>query len=222
MSTLASLAALVLNRIEETNPPVFWNLQGEIYPFLVEAMNEAMMITGEPQIRQSVPFTLQPFQTIFNVPASMVALLRIQAPNWVDKTTLWDLDRNTPGWESDVGDAIDYWFPIGLTQFGIHPQLTQQANVFLTGVQVPVPTPRPYAGTEPVPFQSEYFDDFEDYAAHICGLKEGGEEFMQSSKLYDRFLEGMTELSNFAWRKGSLRFTRTVGAPAAITPVEKK
>jgi hypothetical protein len=222
LSTLNALAALVLNRIEEANPPVFWNLQGEIFPFLVESMNEAALITGEPQIRQTVPFTLAAEQTIFTIPSSMIALLRIQAPNWVEKTTLWDLDRNLPGWESDVGPTPDYWFPIGLTKFGIHPQLTASMQVFLTGVQLPIATGRPYTGTEPVPFQPEYYDGFEDYAAHVCALKEGGEEFKSSMKLYDRFLKSMTDLSNFSFRKGSLRFTRTVGAPAAVTPVEKR
>lgn len=222
MSTLATLAQAVFNRIEESNPPVFWDLQGEIYPFLIEAMNEATMITGEPQMRQGNPFTLTANTTIFQIPSTMVALLRIQAPNWVEKTSLWDLDRITPGWESDVGDTIDSWFPIGMTQFGIHPQLTQDTQVFLTGVRIPITSPQPYTGAEVIPFQLEYTDDFEDYAAHICGLKEGGEEFKQSSKLYDRFLAGMVEMSNFAYRKGSLRFTRGVGAPAAVTPVEKK
>jgi hypothetical protein len=222
LATINTLAAAVLGRIEEANPPVFWNLQGEIYDFIVEAMNEATMITGEPEIRQLLPFTLAANTTLFTVPAPLVALLRIQAPNWVEKTTLWDLDRMSPGWESDVGAVPDYWFPYGLTQFGIHPQLSQSTQVFLTGIALPIPTGAPYTGTELVPFQSEYSDGFEDYAAHICTLKEGGEEFKQSLKVYGRYLDSMAQLSNFSYRKGSLRFSRVVGAPASVSPVEKK
>lgn len=212
----------VIPRIEEANPPVFWNLQGELYQFIVEAMNEAALITGEPQIRQLVPFTLAANTTLFTLPTSMLALLRLQAPAWIPKTSLWDLDRMLPGWESDVGTAPDYWFPYGLNQFGIHPMLNASITCFLTSIAVPVPTSAPYTGTEPVDFQNEYIDGFADYAGHACTLKEGGQEFIQSSKLYDRFLAKMTDLSSFAYRKGSLRFTRTVGAPAAVNRVEKK
>jgi hypothetical protein len=223
MSTLATLGALVQDRLEEPRGPgIFWSLTGEIYDMLVEAMNEATLITGEPEIRQKVPFTLAAGTTIFTLPSPGVALLRIQAPNWVDKTTLWDMDRMLPGWESDTGPSPDYWFPFGLTQFGIHPQLTASIQVFLSYIALPVPTGRPYTGAEPVDFQQEFNEGFVDYAAHVAQLKEGGEEFLQSAKLYDRFLSKMTELSNFSWRKGSLRFTRTVGAPSRITPIEKE
>jgi hypothetical protein len=222
VSTINTLATAVLGRIEEANPPVFWQLQGEIYDFIVEGMNEAVMITGEPEVRQLVPFTLAANTTLFTVPAPLVALLRVQSPNWVVKTSLWDLDRITPGWESDVGTVPDSWFPYGLTQFGIHPQLNQAMQVFLTGIALPVPTGAPYTGSEAIPFQPEYNDGFEDYAAHIATLKEGGEEFKQSLKVYGRFLDGMTQLSNFAYRKGALRFSRVVGAPARVTPVEER
>jgi hypothetical protein len=223
MSTLSNLGDLVQQRLEEpVGAGIFWERIGEIYPMLVEAMSEATLITGEPEIRQNVPFTLNAGQTIFTLPSPGLALLRIQAPNWVDKTTLWDLDRMLPGWESDAGDAPDYWFPFGLTQFGIHPQLTASAQCFLSFIALPVPSGRPYTGAENVDFQSEYQEGFVDYAAHVAQLKEGGEEFIQSSKLYDRFLSKMVELSNFSWRKNSLRFTRTVGAPSRITPVERE
>lgn len=219
---LSGLGDAVQYRLEEpVGPGIFWSLTGELYPFLVEAMNEAALITGEPEIRQTALFTLAANTTLFTVPPSFIALLRIQTPNWLQKTSLWDLDRMSPGWESDVGTAPDSWFPYGLTQFGIHPQLTTSVQVYLTGIALPVPSGRPYTGLENVPYQSEYFDGLEDYAAHVAALKEGGEEFKQSAKLYDRFLADMAELSNFSFRKGALRFTRTVGAPSTVTPVEK-
>ena len=224
MANLAYLGELVQNRLEEpVGPPgIFWSLTGEIYPTLVEAFNEATLITGEPEIRQSALFTLNANQTIFTLPPACVALLRIQAPQWIQKTSLWDMDRMLPGWESDVGDVIDYWFPIGLTQFAIHPQLNASVQVFLTYIALPVPTGRPYSGSENVDFQTEFEEGFVDYSAHVTTLKEGGEEFIQSAKLYDRFLAKMETLSNFSYRKGSLRFTKTVGAPARITPVQQK
>jgi len=223
MSTLATLGALTQQRLEEpVGPGIFWSLQNEIYVTLVEAMNEACLITGEPEIRQSTPFTLTANTTVFTLPPAAMGLIRIQAPNWLDKTSLWDLDRMLPGWESDLGTVPDYWFPIGLTQFGIHPQLESDAQAFLTYIALPVPTGRPYTGVEDVNFQNEFDEGFVDYSAHVLQLKEGGEEFIQSSKLYDRFLSKMVELSNFSWRTGSLRFTRTVGVPARINPTERE
>jgi hypothetical protein len=223
MSTLATLAALVQDRLEEPRGPgVFWSLAGEIYPTLVEAMREAALITGEPEVRQAALFTLTSGTTFFTLPANAICLLRLQAPNMVQKTSVWDLDRDNSSWESDQGTVPDYWFPVGLTQFGIHPQLKSNIQANLTYIALPVPTGRPYTGAETVDFQQEFNEGFSDYSAHVLQLKEGGEEFVQSSKLYDRFLSRMTELSNFSYRKGSLRFTRSVGAPARVTPIERE
>lgn len=223
MTTLADLGTLVQQRLEEpVGPGIFWDLMGELYPELVEALNEAALVTGEPEVRQSALFTFPANQTVIPLPVNAIALLRIQAPQWVQKTTIWDLDRMTPGWESDSGLSIDAWFPIGLTQFGIHPQLEASVQGYLTYVALPVPTGPPYTGLETIDFQAEFNEGFVDYAAHVAQLKEAGEEFVQSAKLYDRFLAKMTELSNFSWRKNSLRFTRNVGAPSALNPVEKK
>ena len=223
MSTLATLGALVQQRLEEpVGPGIFWDRVNEIYVTLVEAQNEATLITGEPEIRQAIPFTLTANTTVFTLPSAAVGLIRIQAPNWLDKTSLWDMDRMLPGWETDIGTVPDYWFPIGLTQFGIHPQLEADAQAFLTYIALPVPTGRPFTGAEPIDFQQEFMEGFADYSAHVLQLKEGGEEFLQSAKLYDRFLSKMVELSNFSWRKGSLRFTRAVGAPARVTPIERE
>jgi hypothetical protein len=402
--TLDQLAVEVLNRLEETYPPVFWNLQGEVYPALIYAANEAALITGEPEVVQTTPFVLAPDTTVFSLPTTAIALLRLQAPQWIAKTSLWDMDRMMPGWESDVGAVPDYWFPVGMNQFAIHPQLLQPVNGFISYVGMPVqaasggppiellnysftqPNRNPldpavwtifgapalqifnnqciatalgidcaelytglvfpndqyakftigqvagvaglfvrssiinsngYAveitgplgpntnifltvngttqlgsftgnvspgdsiglsaigstiqvsqnnvpiitatdttltsgapgmflgagsvltdtwatafsaggvptaptGLSTLDYQPEFQEGIIDYAAHILQAKEGGEEFMQSAKLYDRFLAKMTELSNFSYRKDSLRFTRTMGVPARITPIEKK
>jgi hypothetical protein len=139
-----------------------------------------------------------------------------QDSGFIQKTSIWDLDRMLPGWEADVADGIDSWFPVGLTQFGIHPQLTAPLQVVLTYIALPVPVVTPYTGLETVDFQQEYSGAFIDYAAHILTAKEGGEEFIQSAKLYDRFLSKMSELSNFAVRKDRLRFTRTMGVAALL------
>jgi hypothetical protein len=219
--TLEQLAGEVLNRLEEANPPVFWNLQGEVYPALVWAANEAALITGEPEI-QNATLTLTGATTFFLLPPGAIALLRLQAPQWITKTSMWDMDRMLPGWESDVGTQPDYWFPVGLNQFAIHPQLEADITSNLTYLQLPVPTVTPYTGLETLDYQPEFQEGIIDYAAHILVAKEGGKEFQSSAKLYDRFLAKMTQLSNFSYRTGSIKFTRTVGPTAMVTPVEKK
>jgi hypothetical protein len=126
-----------------------------------------------------------------------------------------------PGWENDVGGSVpDFWFPIGLTQFGIHPQLTAPVSVIVSGIVEPVSTPRPYTGNESVNFQNEFREAFVDYAAFTATLKEGTIEFRESIRVYDRFISRMQELGKFASRKGSLRFSRTLGAVASTNPVE--
>jgi hypothetical protein len=218
--TLMQLAVETLNRLEEANPPVFWSLQGEVYPAIIFAANEAALITGEPEVIQTTPFVLEANTSFFTLPPAAIALLRIQAPQWITKTSLWDMDRMLPGWESDVGPSPDYWFPMGLTQFCIHPQLQANVNAFLTYLALPVPTITPYTGLETLDYQPEFAEGIIDYAAHLLQAKEGGEEFKSSAKLYDRFLAKMTQLSNFSYRTGSIKFTRSVGPVAKITEKE--
>ena len=230
LSVLNDLVPLVLDRLEESRTnPIFWNVKKEIMVFLVEAMNEATLLTGEPEIRfvDSLTTSSQlalPANTnvvSFSGDIPIFGMMRLESAGQVKKTTVWDMDRMLPGWENDVGgDVPDFWFPIGLTQFGIHPQLAAPVNVIVSGIAEPVSTPRPYTGTEPVDFAQEYREAFVDYAAFTASLKEGTAEFQQSIRVYDRFISRMTELGKFASRKGSLRFSRTMGVPASTSPVE--
>ncbi len=224
MATIADLENAVLQRLEEdTASPKFWSVQDEIRPFLVEAMSEIALITGEPEIRRSALFTLTTNTRIFPVPTEFIALLRMEGPKFIEKVSLWELDQMVPDWEGEANaDQPKAWFPIGLTRFGLYPKLTADNQVFLTGVALPVTAARPYAGTEAVQFQEEFQEGFTEYAAHVARLKEGGNEFVQSIKQYDRFLSRAEELSHFAIRKGSLRFSRAAGVPAKITDVEQR
>lgn len=220
---LDAVAVAVQNRLEESTDSagIFWDVAQEIRPAVVEAMNEATLITGEPQVRATTLFTV-PASTVFAplaMPADAVALLRVEG---LRKTYVWDLDRQYPGWETAVGDKPRFWFPFGLTMFGIYPCLTGPAQVVLNYVKIPVATPPPYTGIEATPFQAEYIDAFADMAAHIMRFKEAGAEFDQSFAEYNRYLSKMESLSNFAYRKNSLRFTRSAGAQSAINEVRAR
>lgn len=227
-STISSIEIGVQNRLEELPDDVgiFWQVQPELRPLIVEAMNLATLITGEPQV-YATSVTNIPASTSFApipVPANALAITRIDGPGslGVNKTYVQDLDRLLPGWEVATGSAPQYWFPFGLTQFGIYPNLTAPVQVLVSYIQIPVTTSRPYTGAEPIPFQPEYLDGLQDWATAMARFKEGDPEFSEAMPVLNRFMSKMEELSNFAYRKGSLRFTRSIGVTANIVETTVK
>ena len=229
MATVSTIETDVQNQLEEQADDlgIFWSVQNEIRPAIVEAMNEATMATGEPQFRAGTsPLTISA-GTIFNplaLPNDAVALLRVEGPQSlpIKKLTVWDLDRHYPGWEVATGPSPLAWFPFGLGQFGIYPNLTADVQIIISYVRLPVRTAAPWDGTQVIPFQTEYQNGFKDAAQHFLQLKEGDPEFTQSFVAYNRFLASCERMSNFAYRKNSLRFTRTGGASSAITMTRAK
>lgn len=223
MGTIADIEARVLDRLEESRTsPQFWNLQNEVRPAIVEAMNEASLITGEPEVRSSSATTVPQSTTLQAMPAGALAIVRVEGTSSlsISKTSVWDLDHNTPGWQNDTGDIPRMWFALGLTQWGIYPQLTADVEVVLTTVGFPVVSARPYSGAETIPFQIEFHEALEDYASHILRFKEGGAEFQQSLAAYNRYLARMEELSSFGLRKGSLRFSLDFGVKSGVSRIE--
>ena len=221
--TLSSLATLVCNDLEEDPvSPVFWNLVSEIYVFLVEAAFEACLITGEPQQRSTTVFTPVLNQLVQTLPSGALSLLRVeQGGQAVYKTTMFDMDNHgSSSWESDTGTVVKYWMPFGLNSWIVYPQLTAPVDLVLTYVEFPVNVPRPYTGATTLPFQTEFSTYIQTAAAAFARLKESGLETQQSVALYQQFLEGMKELTQFAGRKDALRFTLGAGANAKITDRE--
>jgi len=233
---LDDLAVRVQDRLEEVREGLpnigfnFWDLPTEIRPAIVEGMNEAALITAMPEIRVATPVTLNvgglggglpPF--VYAPPDDCVILLRIDAPGGgaVNKVFVCDLDRQIPGWEGKTGTTIKRWFPIGLSMFGVYPTLTAEQQVFMSYVAVPVPTGPPYSGTEVSPFRQEYNEAFEEYAAHVCRLKESGPDFQESIPELQNFQDRMVSLTKFVARTGLTRFTK-MGRQAKINNIEMK
>lgn len=115
---------------------------------------------------------------------------------------------------------IQYWFPLGLNQFGVYPQLTVPQQVSISYLAYPVTVSPPYTGTETVPFQQEFIDGLQEYAAHVLRFKEAGYEFQASQTNYQEFLDTMRQLAVFQSRHDSLVFTTAVGAKVRVNPVE--
>src|ERR1700739_379063 len=224
MATIADLEVLAQDRLEEPRDGIgiFWNLKNELRPLLVEAMNEATLIAGLPQVRASAPFTLTANTRFFYLPSGGIVLLRMDGPGTVAKTSSWALDQDKHTWANDIGPVPRKWFPFGIGRFGIYPLLQANVTVYLTTINIPVATARPYTGGESVPFSVEFQEGLVNCAAGVARLKEGGRDAMDGMIFYQSFLDRMVQLSKFGDRIGKLRFTRSSGIPAQVSDVENR
>ena len=221
--TISDIGSQVQDRLEEPRGSgIFWDLQNEIYPIVAEMMNAATLMTGEPQMRSLSNYNLTPNSNVQPMPAGALAILRVDGPGTVLKTSVYDLDRFSHGWEGVLGPQIEYWFPIGLTQFGVYPQVPTAQRLVISYIMLPVTMVSTYDGTENVPFQAEYSFGFVEGAAAMARLKEGGAEFTQGISEYDKLIDKLAQLGKFGWRKGACRFTRALGIQAEITDVTKR
>ena len=225
MATLLTLSQLlpdVLGRIEENveDGPVFWNLSGEVYVAMVDAMYEAAMVTGVVQ-QSSVAVTLAAEQTYFSIqnnvaigiPKGVIAALRMRAPWQIRKTTLKGLDDYDPTWSiQPPSSQITAWFPLGISAFGIYPQLAYESVVTMDFLYSPVNEYRPYTGNEPIPFQQEFTDLVSQYAAAMLRSKEGGAEAEEADVVFQDFMRNMKALSAFQTRVDSLVYSSSFGA----------
>ena len=197
-------------------------------------MDEAALITGMPEIRLATPVTLPvggsgggmpPFVYTFSSLGITDCLIMLRmdagAGGAILKVFACDLDRQIPGWEGATGTYIKRWFPIGLTMFGVYPQQTAAQQVFISYVAVPIPTGPTYTGNETVPFRTEYNEAFEEYAAHVCRLKESGPDFQESIPELQNFQDRMVQLTKWSARTGLSRFTK-LGRQAKVNNIELK
>lgn len=221
---ISDLLNTVLGRIEENNPPIFWNLTGEVYVQMVEAMYEASLISGLVQ-QNDVTVTLPANTTYFNlqnntsigIPKGVVAALRMRAPYPIRKVTLKSLDDMIPTWQqSGPSDTTTAWFPLGTSMFGIYPQLADPAEVVMDFLISPVNEYRPYNGSETIPFQVEFSDLISKYAAANLRAKESGAESEEAAIVYEQYLGRIKALSAFSGRLDSLVFSASTGAEAQV------
>jgi hypothetical protein len=228
---LSDLLNDILGRVEESTPtdpspgPIFWNLTGEVYPAMVQAMFEAALITGVVQVN-SLAVTLAANQTYFDiqgaasvVPKGMLAPLRLKAPYPIRKTTLNGLDLMKPSWQQAAPtDQMIAWFPLGVSKFGIYPQLNAEATVVMDFISSPVNHSTPYTGTETLPFQVEFNDLLSQYGAAFLRSKEGGAEAEEGAVVYEDYLGRIKALSAFQGRLDNLVFTGAVGGRTQVNP----
>jgi len=244
--TLYDLLPDVLSRIEEDLPPafnspptppnpdgapdgpIFWNLMGEVYVQMVDAIFEAAMATGLVQL-SNVQVTLAANTTYFalqnntsiGIPKGVIAAMRMRAPFSIRKTTLKALDDYQPAWQQTTpGSQIISWFPLGLSYFGIYPQQAADSQVVMDFIYSPINQTRPYDGTQVVPLQQEFNDILTQYAAAMLRSKEGGAEAEEADVVFQAFATRMKKLSAFQMRMDSLDYSPAFGAAARVNPRE--
>lgn len=204
MATISTLEPYVLNRVEEENPSVFWTLETEVASGLMEAMCDALLLVGRPDLIVSQPLTIQPNQWMQTVPKGVFCITNLQGPaSEVWKITLEDVDGAQvagPDWEQDIGDSITTWWPLGFNAFGVHPCVPVAQTVLMTGIASPVVGVWPYDGTQVVPFQDNFFVSLEKYAASYLRLKEAGAEAQEGAKLYADYLSDMKRMTQLQTR----------------------
>jgi hypothetical protein len=234
--TLADLLPDTLGRLEENEEggPIFFNQTYEILPTLVDGMFEAALLTGTVQaVNQLV--TLAAGTTYFSlqnnapigIPAGVICALRMKAPSTIRKTTLKGLSDMQPGWQNAAplppttrGPSIISWFPLGVSAFGIYPQLAAESTVNMDFIVSPVTVPRPYTPAIAVPFQEEFASAFPEYSATMCRAKELGAEAEEADTVYTEYLDKMKRLSMFQNRLDSLVWTGSSGAKSTVTRKE--
>lgn len=195
----------------------------EVRKRVAEALCETMLLTAEPQLRTS-ELTITAGETFQELPAGVMAIVRLEgARGEIKKDFFHVLDRMNPKWQQEEGDNLKLWMPLGLgPYFAVYPKLREPLKVIANCVSFPVTDIRPYDGEEPIFYQTEYHGALEDYATHMCRLKEGGAEFQQSIPQYDNFLRAIGQMASFGDRKSIDRFSRSAGVVAKVNDVETK
>jgi hypothetical protein len=227
MATISDIAPQVIARLEETNPPVFWQLNTEIYSGIVEGINDLLLLVGRPTNTVNLPVTLLPNTIWQPMPPGMFCITDIQGPGsaaW--KMTMFDMDYTQSSWQSswenDLSDSFQRWFPVGLTSFGIHPAVSVPQPVTITGIQLVTTEAWPYDGTVVFPFHDEFIAAVEKYAASYCRLKEGGNEFFESLALYQEYLGDAERLTEIEDRRDPYIFGRNLGVQAGVKQTSQR
>lgn len=187
-TTAGTIADRVLRRLEEsTTAPVFWD-RTEILDFINEGLNELNLIalkirtTGNEALSAS---------TFYSSPTGSVAILQVGVSNRpLHKETLENLDRQNKNWQDDRGIPRQ-WSPVGLNLFAVHPSPTSGATANI----IYLDTPSALGENDDIPLEDEFCEALEDYAFHMARFKEAGDEFAQSTLIYERFLDKVRLIS---------------------------
>lgn len=145
--SIGGLVSMTQDRLEElrltSGSSNFWDADNELAQLVCEALNEAALISGEPEI-VTIASGIAANSIQQQVPQGIAAMLRVELGGTpVLKTTLYHMDKFLPGWQNTLPLAEwgpdpfgngPFWFPMGVTSFGIYPTITSGTAVSIFGV----------------------------------------------------------------------------------------
>jgi hypothetical protein len=225
-STLAALAPQVSERLQDDSN-VFWSLDYEVYGGLAEGISELLLLVGRPTNVVTTPFS-PAVNSVWNTVPSPILFITdvLVAGAQLKKTSLRSLDVTLaswgPNWESDRASLPKRWAPVGVGMFVLHPAPLTPITIELSGIEIPFTDPWPPTGAETSPFQTEFDQALQIFAAHYARIKEGGAEFSEGVKLYTQFLEIGQRMTTIQDRRDALVFTRSFGTPTAPSHVSSR
>lgn len=229
LTPISTLSTQVQNRLEEVSGNEgFWSAQYEIYTALIESLNDLMLLVGRPTQTVNVAYTLTPNTVWQPMPAGIFLIVDVWgAGGQIRKVDLNSMDYVMASWGPDwQNDTYLYgpsrWFPVGLTQFAVHPAPTTAQVVTLDAIAYPTTDPWPYTGTEGVPFEDQYWVALEEYAAHYCRLKEGSAEFQESLALYNNYLQLAARMSAIQDKRDPQIFSPVLGGIAGLNGIVRR
>lgn len=217
-----------LGRIEEGNPPIFWSLTNEVFVQMVYSLFEVSILTGTVQLNRyavNLPTntTYIPLQGGMIPKGTLAAFRLLQTTSKglvpVKKTTLKALDDINPGWQQEApATSLISWFPMGVSMFGLYPQLSAPLSVSMDFIRCPVNASRPYTGFENIPLQTEFADVTSKYAGMLLRSKEGGAEAEEGDAVYKEYMAEIKNLSLFQQRIDSLVASLAWGFRSGVNP----
>jgi len=228
-ATIGDLSPQVLARLEEIGTGTFWTQQYEVFPALVEAISDLMLLVGRPtQVVQKI-VTIQPNTPWQSVDGSLFCMTNMYSTQGeIYRLTQYDMDFTQiawgSNWQDDVGPEILQWWPLGFNKFGVHPSLPASAQVQVTGIAITTALDWPYDASVEVPFQQDVFAALEMYAAHYARIKEGGNEFFETYDMYKTYLGLAQRLSEISDRRDPsiFMFSKTLGGQVGINPTTQR
>lgn len=193
--TLSNLRDFVYSSLE--NNTDFYT-QTEVDRAINDAIIVLNLITGFLQYAGTVAASAT--NSVHSVPSGVLLATRVAYNGRaLEKSSVSKISNAYPTWMNETTATTDmpvtYWFPIGITKFGIYPRpSTTGRNLSVTGVAEPTLLS---TGTDTLTFPSEFGDAIERYASFEPQLKAGGIVGKAAMEIYKAFLSRANELKRY-------------------------
>ena len=200
--TVTQLQARVLERLGELSATPAYFKGFEVLAKLNEAQRFFALLTL--CLEKTSSFSLDADTTFVHLLPSITDFLlplrvRITAGARLRSNRLQDLDALKTSWQKTSG-APERYVLLGLDLFVVTPQPTTSTGLSITHAHAPAVLSNPSQSPE---IPTEYHPALIDYAVHALRAKEGGQEFLKTLPLLNRFIEDAEQCAQFI-RKRSL------------------